>query len=278
MSLSKRTRPTTLRYFLEGAMGTDFSEVTELSGQPVTQEQVARLCVRYGWAAEYCRGKDVLEVACGTGPGLGLLSDVARSVVAGDISERILVRARTHYRDRIDVRTLDALSLPFADGRFDVVIIFEALYYLADPNKFVAECSRVLRPAGCVLVANANKDLSDFNPSPHSHAYHGVRELSELFRQAGFAVSFWGDVPVASVSLRQKMLRPIKRLVVALNLMPKSMRGKELLKRLVFGKMTTFPTEITRQMVPAPLPIHPLDPDRPDTSHKVILCAATRSR
>jgi SAM-dependent methyltransferase len=259
-------------------MTTDFSHVTELAGEPVTQEQVERLCVRYGWAAEHCRGKDVLEVACGTGPGLGLLRGVARSVAAGDVSESILARARAHFRDRVDIRPLDALSLPFPDGSFDVVIIFEALYYLPDAEKFVAECARVLRSGGQVLVANANKDLSDFNPSPHSHVYHGVRELSGLFRKAGFEVRFWGNVPVTSLSLRQKILRPIKRLVVALNLMPRSMRGKELLKRLVFGKMTAFPAEITPQMVPAPLPIDPLDADRADTSHKVILCAATRSR
>ncbi|MCD6265910.1 MAG: BrnT family toxin [Deltaproteobacteria bacterium] len=29
------------------------------------------------------------------------------------------------------------------------------------------DCVRVLRPGGKVLIATANKDLYDFNPSPH---------------------------------------------------------------------------------------------------------------
>jgi ubiquinone/menaquinone biosynthesis C-methylase UbiE len=72
---------------------TDFVEVTELSGEEVSQEQVLRACVRYGWAQNFCVGKDVLEVACGSGPGLGVLAGAARTLVAGDISDAILSRA-----------------------------------------------------------------------------------------------------------------------------------------------------------------------------------------
>ena len=255
-----------------------FSEVTELAGECVSQEQVDRLCARYGWALDRCRGKDVLEVACGTAPGVGLLVQAARSLVAGDISEEILTRARAHYGNRAEIRAMDAQALPFPDSSLDVVLIFEALYYVPDPRKFASECARVLRAGGCVLVANANKDLADFNPSPHSHAYHGVRELSELFLEAGFTTRFWGNVPVTSLSIRQRILRPVKRAVVALNLMPKSMRGKRLLKRLVFGEMTAFPAEIKLDMIPDPLPINVVDPTRPDTLHKVILCEARKSQ
>ncbi|MBB6091607.1 SAM-dependent methyltransferase [Povalibacter uvarum] len=256
---------------------TDFAEVTELAGDDVSGEQVQRVCTRYAWALPFCRSKDVVEVACGTGPGLGLLRGVAKSLVAGDISETILGRARAHYRDAIDLRTLDAQALPFEDASVDVVIIFEALYYLPRPELFFAECRRVLRPGGHVLISNANKDLSDFNPSPHSHVYHGVVELREAFAQHGFSASFFGDVPMQSVSWRQKLLRPVKRAVVALNLMPKSMAGKKLLKKLVFGSMSPFPAEITPAMLPTALTLAPLDPARPDQVHKVILCAARKS-
>jgi len=253
---------------------TSFVEVTELAGDEVSQEQVDRVCTRYAWALGYASGKDVLEVACGTGPGLGLLKSAARSLVAGDISDPILERARAHYGDRIDIRKLDAHSLPFPDRSLDVVIIFEALYYVPDAERFADECRRVLRPGGVVLVSNANKDLFDFNPSPHSHVYHGVLELGQMFGKRGFSSRFWGDVPVASVSFKQKLLRPVKRAVVALNLMPKSMAGKKLLKRLVFGQMQPFPAEIQPAMLAASSSLVSIAGNGPDQKHKVILCEA----
>jgi SAM-dependent methyltransferase len=253
-----------------------YSEVTELAGDEVSQEQVLRVCTRYGWAAGYCRGKDVLEIACGTGPGLGLLQSIARRLVAGDISRDILERARAHYGARIDLRVMDARSLPFPDESLDVIIIFEALYYVPDAAAFAAECQRVLRPCGHVLIASANKDLADFNPSPYSFVYYGVVELRALFGKVGFSTVFYGDTPVSGLSVRQRVLRPIKRTAVALNLIPKSMGGKKLLKRLVFGTMARFPAEVASTMIPETQPLVVLDPSIPDRNHKVILCAAAK--
>lgn len=257
---------------------TDFADVTELAGEEVSREQVARVCTRYAWAAAYCQGKDVLEVACGSGPGLGVLARRARSLVAGDISETILARARKHYRSRIDIRVMDAQDLPFPDASLDVVIIFEALYYIPDAEKFVGECRRVLRPGGVLLISNANKDLADFNPSPHSYVYHGIVELGQLLERHGMQPEFFGDVPVDKISLRQKILRPIKRIAVALRLIPKSMSGKKFLKRLVFGALTYFPAEIEESMLPEHLKLERLESGRRETRHKVILCAARVSQ
>jgi hypothetical protein len=128
-----------------------------------------------------------------------------------------------------------------------------------------------------VLVSNANKDLFDFNPSPHSHVYHGVMELTQLFGSRGFTTKFWGDIPVSQVSWRQKLLRPVKRMVIKLNLMPKSMAGKKLLKRLVFGEMRAFPAELSPEMLAPQSSLRPIDGTRPDTVHKVILCEARRA-
>jgi ubiquinone/menaquinone biosynthesis C-methylase UbiE len=255
-------------------MEPDFISVTEISGDEVTREQVERLCNRYYWAGRYCSDKDVLEVACGTGQGLGYLAGLAKSIEAGDYSGPILDIARKHYGKRISLRQFDAQSMPFADHSLDVIILFEALYYLPNVEQFIRQCARVLRPGGMVLIATANKDLFDFNPSPHSHKYYGVRELQDVFSQFGFKAQFFGDTPVDSVSLRQKILRPVKRLVVSLNLMPKSMAGKKLLKRLVFGNLVAMPAEIDENTAEYVEP-NPIASDSPDSRHKVIYCAAT---
>ena len=71
-------------------MNTNYYEVTEISGTEVSQEQVERMCQRYYWAKNYCLDKDVLEVACGAGQGLGYLEKFSKSIEGGDYSDEIL--------------------------------------------------------------------------------------------------------------------------------------------------------------------------------------------
>jgi SAM-dependent methyltransferase len=257
-------------------VSTDFVTLTEISGDDVTVEQVERLARRYHWAAGYCDGRDVLEAACGAGQGVGYIASGARSVVAGDYSEALLEIARAHYGDRFEFRQFDAQHMPFKDDDFDVVLIFEALYYLPDAEQFFRECRRVLRPGGVLLISTANKDLYDFNPSEHSYRYFGVVELRESLERHGFAVECFGDTPVGAVSPRQRLLRPVKAFAARMGLIPKSMNAKKLLKRFVFGGLVPMPAEITKDTA-AQVPPSLLDPVRPDRAHKVIFCAATLS-
>ncbi len=95
---------------------TNFTDVTELSGDEVSTEQVERIAHRYIWAADYCRNKDVAEVACGTGQGLGILDDVSKTLKAGDFSQEILNLARKHYCDRVKLERFDAQNMPYEEG------------------------------------------------------------------------------------------------------------------------------------------------------------------
>ncbi len=186
----------------------------------------------------------------------------------------MLQRVRGHYGNRIGLARFDALQMPYADASKDVLVIFEAIYYLADLQRFIAECRRVLRPGGHLLIATANKDLPDFNPSPHSHTYPGVMELRDECGKHGLSVRCFGYLDTQAVSLRQRVLSPIKRVVIGLGLMPRTMRGKQLLKRLVFGRLVTMPAELDTRQIPYVAPTE-LPTDRPDHRHKVIYCAAT---
>jgi len=257
-------------------MTIDFTTVTEIAGDDVTAEQVERLCHRYVWAGEYCAGKDVLEVACGNGQGLGYLGQISNSLHAGDIDNSLVEHARAHYGTRYPIDVMDAQDLPFEDNSLDVIIIFEALYYIPDADKFMAECKRVLRKDGHILIASANKDLPDFNPSPHSHIYFGAVELGQLMDRHGFAASIFGYWPLASSGVKEKVLRPVKKFVVASGLMPKTMAGKKLMKRLVFGSLVPMPAEITGDMIEYVAPA-PIGDNGPVITHKVVYCAGRLS-
>ena len=158
----------------------------------------------------------------------------------------------------------------------------------------------MLRPGGKVLTVTANKDLYDFNPSPHSYQYYGVVELNDLFSRHGFESEFFGDMPVGEVSMRQRVLRPVKKLAVMLGVMPKTTAGKKWLKRIVFGGLVEMPEEIGPQITQINADLEAekgpqitqngknegclyrgryVEPDRisssrPDKMHKVIYCVA----
>src|SRR5436853_5950477 len=122
-------------------MQPDFSTITEAPGLQATHVQLQRLYQRYHFAKEYCQNKDILEVACGTGIGLGYLASVSKSVCGIDIDERNLSIARDIYKNTsIRIERGDAQQMTFNDATFDVVLLFEAIYYLPVPMKFIAEC------------------------------------------------------------------------------------------------------------------------------------------
>lgn len=227
----------------------DYTTATEMAGEDISVEALCRVMDRYCWAGDFVDGMDTIEVGCGTGPGLGYLLGRAKTLRAGDVSWEMLRRVLDHYGERVDVRQMHAEEMPFADNSADVVIVFEALYFLLSAERFIAECWRVLRPGGVVLVSNPNKDLYDFNPSAYSSVYHGVVELADIFGAQGFRTQFWGSTPLASVGIKQKLLRPVKKIAVSLDMIPQTMAGKRFLKRLIFGRLVAMPAEITDSML-----------------------------
>ncbi len=253
----------------------DYSIVTELPGQRASKEQLERLYHRYKFAYTFCNKKDVLEVACGAGLGLGHIARVARKVVGGDIDENNLQFAQSHYKgnQNIEVKKLDAHQLPFEDNTFAVVILYEAIYYLTQPEKFFQEAHRILREGGILVIATVNKDWSEFNPSPFSTRYFSIPELYELLQKNRFNAEFYGAFSTLPKGFKDKIIRFLKRTAVAFHLIPKTMKGKEFLKRIFLGKLIPLPPEIkdgmTEYIPPAPIP-----KDKPNFNYKVIYVVA----
>ena len=227
-------------------MTPDYSTTTEVPGSGATREQLARLHHRYQIASRYCTGKRVLEVGCGPGIGLGYLAQTASRVVGGDFTSNTIRMAQNHYRGRVHLLQLDAHALPFGDATFDTLVLFEALYYLSDPDQFLHECRRVLGGEGKLILCTVNKDWPDFNPSPSSTRYHSAPELFGLLTRYGFKTELFGAYRVTLDSLTQNAVSLIKRTAVSLRLIPRSMRGKEWLKRIFYGRLVPLPAEIER--------------------------------
>jgi ubiquinone/menaquinone biosynthesis C-methylase UbiE len=111
---------------------------------PYWGEHVAR----YVFALQFAERQKVLDIACGTGYGLGLLKSKAGYVAGVDVSIDAAKQARLECSENAEVLLGDGLALPFADSSFDVVTSFETIEHLHERAYFLKELNRVLKPAG----------------------------------------------------------------------------------------------------------------------------------
>jgi SAM-dependent methyltransferase len=230
---------------MQAALRPDFSTVTEQPEQGATRLQLAMLSTRYAWAAGHAADKDVAEIACGAGLGLGWIARRARSVEAGDLNGANCRRAQETYAGRANVRIrlMDALDLPFPDASLDLALLFEAIYYLPVADKFFQEAQRVLRPGGMLLISTVNREWSGFNPSPFHTRYFSAAELTDALARHGFRAHVRaGFAERRGVS--GWLVGELRRAAVAARLIPHTMAGKAFLKRLFYGPLEQIPREL----------------------------------
>lgn len=233
------------------------------------------LSTRYSYAAEICAAKRVLEIGCGPGLGLGLLESSARSIVGADLDPDLLGTARETYGNRVPLVRLDAQSLPWQDGAFDVVFFFEGSYYVPDMERVFDEVRRVLVPGGLAVFVNANPERPDFIRSPLSVHYHSAQEFRQALSSRGFRVRVDGAFPVELASLRARVLSAVRRRAEQFGLVPRTLAGRALLKRLVAGRLVPLPRELPPGFAPKATKTE-IAPGTPAAGWKVIYVTAER--
>ncbi len=118
---------------------------------------------RYEFALRWMQPQhEVLETACGTGYGTGMLAGRAKSVVGIDYSPLAVEHARARYTaDNLEFLVMDCHRLAFRNARFDVVVSFEVFEHLEGSDAYLRECRRVLRPGGLLLLSTPNRTTWD---------------------------------------------------------------------------------------------------------------------
>jgi SAM-dependent methyltransferase len=138
-----------------------------------------------------CAGRDVLEAGCGEGYGADLIADQARRVIGLDYDESAVVHVKARY-PRVEMLHGNLASLPLPDGAVDVVVNFQVIEHLWDQGQFVAECFRVLRPAGALLMSTPNRITFSPGRDTPINPFHtrelNAAELTELLTAAGFQI------------------------------------------------------------------------------------------
>jgi ubiquinone/menaquinone biosynthesis C-methylase UbiE len=144
----------------------------------------------------------VLDVATGGGHTALAFARGARRVVALDLTPAMLAAAARYATARgarnVSFLLGDAEALPLGDGRFDVVAARYAPHHFPQPERFVAEAARVLRPGGRVVVFDnmvpEDEELDAFMNrfetwrDPSHFRAHRRSEWAGLMEAAGLAV------------------------------------------------------------------------------------------
>ena len=128
-------------------------------------------------------GKDVLDVACGTGVLIpDYLARRVASVTAIDISPKMAGIARDKFpQENVTVLCGDVEETDF--GRlFDCVVVYNAFPHFPDPERLIARLSALLKPGGTLTVAHgmSREKIDAHHHGAASHVSNGLMEAEAL--------------------------------------------------------------------------------------------------
>jgi ArsR family transcriptional regulator len=135
---------------------------------------------------------DVLDVGSGDGAAAGAIAPYCRTLTCIDNNARLIrtARERLATHPHVATRIADAHALPFADASFGTVLLFHTLTYAERPARGLAECARVLRPGGRLVVLCLNRHTQYELTAPYGERHPGFspRALRGLLSRAGLEV------------------------------------------------------------------------------------------
>jgi 2-polyprenyl-3-methyl-5-hydroxy-6-metoxy-1,4-benzoquinol methylase len=113
---------------------------------------------RYKFFAPLCKGKRVLDVACGVGYGSAILANGGAAHVYGvDIAHEAVAYAQAHYSQSAGRFLVSDCTRPgLHPQQFDVVISFETIEHVAEPEKFVQAVYDLLAEGGIFVCSTPN--------------------------------------------------------------------------------------------------------------------------
>jgi SAM-dependent methyltransferase len=149
-------------------------------------------------------GARVLDLGFGEGYGAPLLQVAGAEYLGLEVDPEIVAHAIAEYGAAVDV--YDGTSIPAADGVFDLVVAFQVIAYFQDPQPWLREIRRVLRPDGAALITTPNRVWRLDDGQRPWNRHHAREYAPDAFREAlgatFSAVTVYGvfaDEPIASV-------------------------------------------------------------------------------
>src|SRR6266481_1627826 len=125
-------------------------------------------------------GDHVLEIGVGNGLFIDSLLKLAPDLryIGLDISETMLTAAATANSSlaesgKVSLKLASVDAMPLGDASIDRAVTVNCIYFWPEPVKALQEIHRVLKPAGCLVVAAMSPETSA--TSLHAKPEHGFR-------------------------------------------------------------------------------------------------------
>jgi SAM-dependent methyltransferase len=133
-----------------------------LSGEGAAEFSVdmQRHLAAYRFALERAANRNVLDAGCGEGYGAAMLAAAARCVLALDQAEAVTIAALRHRLANLEFRAFDLTTLAQLGQTFDLVLSFQVIEHLPDPEGFLAGLAACTAPGGTLVVTTPNRLMS----------------------------------------------------------------------------------------------------------------------
>jgi len=150
---------------------------------------------RYGLARDWFKehfGKrrlKILDIACGSGFGSAILSELGETMGV-DIDSESIEYAKTHYQNGgVKFLSGNADDPAFLDslGRFDAIMSSGTIEHLSDPISFLSWIKKALNPGGICVLAFPSTFTMDW-AAPHHKRDIKPNQAIEMFSTCGFKI------------------------------------------------------------------------------------------
>src|SRR6478609_1127932 len=135
---------------------------------------------------------DVLDVGSGDGAAAASLAPHSRSLTCIDTNPRLIEVAKERLArfPQVTAQVADVHALPFKPASFDEVMMFHTLTYAEHPARALAECSRVLRLGGRLVLLCLNQHQQHEVTARYGERHPGFspRAVRNLLSAAGLEV------------------------------------------------------------------------------------------
>jgi ubiquinone/menaquinone biosynthesis C-methylase UbiE/DNA-binding transcriptional ArsR family regulator len=130
------------------------------------------------------------DLGCGTGQMAGTLAPFVRHVIAVDGSAAMLQAAKKRLQrfDNVELRRGELEALPIDNGRLDAATLVLVLHHLPEPERALAEVSRVLQPGGRVIIVDMQPHDRESYRQQMGHVWLGFSDehVRRLLTGSGF--------------------------------------------------------------------------------------------
>ncbi len=126
-------------------------------------------------AVQYASGR-LLDYGCGNKPYYALFHDKVESYTGADLTQNIA--------QEVDIVLGNATRLPVEDASFSTVLSTQVFEHVAEPDQYLSEASRILRPGGHLILTCPGSYM--LHEEPHDYFRYTIYGLKHLLDKHGF--------------------------------------------------------------------------------------------